>query len=669
MLKKPLFLFFIFGLYIIQAQKESIQWATNVLDFSTEYQSQAGQAYHASQVLGRPNEIYSDYGTPCAWSPSQKNNQTTEWIKVTFLKPQQVAQVLINQTKNPGAISKVILHDLQGQSHLYFHTTKSLSKARQRIFRIIKPLTPYKVIALTLELQTNWIDGWNNIDAIGISNTAAVDSLKLNHISELPALEIIHLDENINSPYNELLPIISSDGKTLYFDRNNHPKNIFSNFSINDDIWQSEFKNGAWQKARHLDSPINNEYPNYVCAVSLDGNTLFLRHSYATKEKQQGLAFSMKQQDTWSKPQKFANEVFTPLNSAVEFHVSADETIILAALKRLDSYGQRDIYVSFKVDTRWSEPQNLGAIINTADNELTPYLSFDTYTLYFASYGHAGYGSSDIFISHRLDTTWTNWSLPQNLGADINTYEWEASFSMDLRANYAYFAAYRKHLNQGIDIFRVRLVDGLKPKAFTIISGKVLDHKTRKSSIAQIQYTSLATQITNIISTDTSGTYSLVLNREQNYKIKALKNNYFSLSESINLRTSKLKYMTKNLHIIPVDSNDNDEIDLGTVLFKFNSEKVLEESVTVLENVVHLLHQNPDLKVIIEGHTDFGGDPSKNFQLSKSRILLIQNYLIEKGIDKARITLKPMGSRKPFTRKRDEKSRQLNRRVEFRIKH
>lgn len=667
---KYVLLFLTTSIWGLQAINGKIQWAADVLDFSSEYTAQTGESYRATQVLGSPNSLnsHSSTSTPCAWSPSRKNNTAGEWIKVAFAEPQKVAQVLVNQSNNPGAISKIILYDTEGQAHIYFQTLKPAKAiSDNHLFRIVRPLTPYKVIALTLYLQTDWVDGWNNIDAIGISDNGSLKKLKPNLVPDLPLIKIIRLDEHVNSAYNELFPIISADGKTLYFDRNNHPENIFSVFPTNDDIWQSRFKNGIWQAAEHLGEPLNNQYANYVCGVSLDGNTLFLGANYGAEQQQSGLSSSVKESRTWSEPQKMTIENFRNRSNAVEFYVSRDETILLSAIKTAASYGQRDIYVSFKVGQIWSEPKNLGSIVNTAADELTPYLSFDTYTLYFASFGHAGYGSSDIFMTRRLDETWTKWSSPQNLGPDINTFEWEASFSIDVKANHGYFAAYRSHLEQGVDIFSVKLPQVLKPQAITILEGKIIDTKTQKPIFAQVKYTSLTTKASLIIESDSLGNYLIVLAKEQTYKIEPLHPDYLKLVETVNLVTTKKNELERNLYLIPINRANDNQIELDNIMFHFNSDRILENSLPTLERLARLLSQNSALKIVVEGHTDFGGDPSNNFRLAKLRVLAVQNYLVDAGISKNRITVKPMGSSKPLTRKRDEKSKQLNRRVELKL--
>ena len=87
-----------------------------------------------------------------------------------------------------------------------------------------------------------------------------------------------------------------------------------------------------------------------------------------------------------------------------------------------DSYstvGVEDLYVSVLQAGKWSEPKNLGRKINSTAQELSPSLSGDGKYLYFSSNGRRGYGSFDVFFSERLDDSWTNWSDPVNMGANV----------------------------------------------------------------------------------------------------------------------------------------------------------------------------------------------------------------------------------------------------------
>src|SRR5690606_837619 len=103
---------------------------------------------------------------------------------------------------------------------------------------------------------------------------------------------------------------------------------------------------------------------------------------------------------------------------------------LLMAIEMKKGFGEKDIFVSFrnpKDPNSWTKPLNLGNIINTKAGEFGPFLAADDKTLYFVSSGHAGgYGDADVWMSKRLDDTWTNWSKPVNMGEKINTSGFDA---------------------------------------------------------------------------------------------------------------------------------------------------------------------------------------------------------------------------------------------------
>ena len=110
--------------------------------------------------------------------------------------------------------------------------------------------------------------------------------------------------------------------------------------------------------------------------------------------------------------------------------ISSDGSVIVFSIESYNTEGNEDIYVSFYENDRFTEPKNLGPAINTRFQEFTPYLSGDKSILFFSSNGREGEGSSDVFYSHRLDDTWTNWSAPQNIGTWINSEGKDWNFLM-----------------------------------------------------------------------------------------------------------------------------------------------------------------------------------------------------------------------------------------------
>ena len=276
----------------------------------------------------------------------------------------------------------------------------------------------------------------------------------------------------VNSPFAERQPIITPDGQTLFFARKWHPHNIGE--ENQDDIWVSYRQaDGSWSRAVNMGMPLNNRNHNFVVAVSPSGNTLYLGNHYRGNAKD-GISIAHKQGRSWSRPKAMPIEDFYNKNDFVSYHVSVDERVLMMAVEREEGFGDRDLYVSFReAGDRWSRPLHLGATLNTPGIESSVFLAADNKTIYFSSNGHGGMGGLDMFLSRRLDESWTNWSEPINLGKGINTPQNEYSYTIPANGEYAYFASDNE--NGMSDLFRIPLPADLRPEPVTIIHGRLVN--------------------------------------------------------------------------------------------------------------------------------------------------------------------------------------------------
>jgi outer membrane protein OmpA-like peptidoglycan-associated protein len=164
-----------------------------------------------------------------------------------------------------------------------------------------------------------------------------------------------------------------------------------------------------------------------------------------------GFSISHKTKTGWSFPEEINIKGIKKEHKLSGCFLSNDQEILLVAgEQRKDNFGERDLYVSFiKPDNTWTKPINLGEVINTKGNESAPFLSEDNSTLFYASDGLNGYGESDIYMTHRLDDTWKHWSQPENLGPIINTESNQSFFSISNGKMY-FSSEYEK--GEGLDI-------------------------------------------------------------------------------------------------------------------------------------------------------------------------------------------------------------------------
>lgn len=476
-----------------------------------------------------------------------------------------------------------------------------------------------------------------------------------------------NLGRNINTQYPEHWPVLSPDGRLLYFLRENHPEN----FSESGDIWYSELQNdGTWSIARHLGKPLNTMDGGSVCSVSPDGNTLLLLGLYnlSGRTNYDGFSFSRRTKDGWSFPLGVVIKDFYNLNNHWSGYLSGDGKKLFMGIERKDSYGECDIYVSFlQSNNIWSEPMNLGNVINTKAMEEDAFLSVDNTTLYFESKGHGGFGGFDVFMSKRLDETWKNWSKPVNLGASINTKGDEQEYYITAKGDYAYFASGDNSYGE-LDIFRIKLPDKVKPNPVVLIYGKVLNAKTKEPLSAEIKYEILQTGMEAGIANSNpgDGSYKIFLPYGKEYGYSAKVSGYYSISENISLKEfSGYKEIEKNLYMIPIEIGE--VVRLNNIFFDFNKFELKPESYSELDRVVKFLKEYPTLEIELSGHTDNIGTSEYNAGLSENRANSVAEYLFKNGIERNRVIVVGYGETKPVETNETDEGRQKNRRVEFKI--
>lgn len=477
------------------------------------------------------------------------------------------------------------------------------------------------------------------------------------------------LGNGVNTEYDDLGPIVSPDGKTLFFTRTRDRRNMGGVFD-EEDIYYAIRENGAWTNPRNIDRPLNNLQPNAVCSVTPDGNTLLLINKYHPDGSSagQGVSISRRTENGWSFPENLNIKNFYNESEYSEFCLSSDGNVLIMSIQRKDSYGDRDLYISFKTgETDWSEPVNLGNSVNTHAGEMSPFLAADGKTLYYSTSGYPTYGSNDIFISRRLDDTWKNWSKPQNLGKPINTEEWDAYYSLPASGEYAYFVSYEKSVGRG-DIFRIKLPAEARPEPVVMIHGKVLDSDTKKPLRAKIIYESLddGKELGTAWSSPETGEYKIVLPYGEIYGFHAEASKHIPVNENIDIK-SKMSYIEieRDLFLSPIKLGQN--IKLNNVFFKMASADLLETSYPELDRLVKIMKENPSLHIEISGHTDNIGNADNLLKVSELRVKSVKDYLVQKGIPSERITGKGYGGTVPVASNASEETRRLNRRVEFKI--
>ncbi len=653
---------------------QQVQWASKVIEFSSEL---TPVQYSAQQALGKPNVLPAGGQNPNAWTPDKPKR--TEFIKLGFANPIQIRQIAIAESFNPSALFKIFIYDEAGKEYL-IHTLNPMVVPKKAMLRnIFLEKTTYKVAAVKLEFDGKALPDYFSLDAVAISDSGypIIANIDLPDLLS-KGLVVEHLDKNINSDYSELNPLLTPDGKTLYFSRRNHPENV-GGVNDKEDIWYSELGNdGKWSLAKNMGPQLNNEYPNFVNAVSAatpDGKSvlLVLGNRYEEKGKMlAGVSISNNIGGTWTNPVSLRIEDDYNFNEKANYFLTNTRKALLMSVEREDSHGGRDLYVSFaKNDSIWSKPLNLGAVPNTAGEETAPFLAADDKTLYFSSNGFSGFGAADIYISRRLDDTWTNWSTPENMGPDINSKLDDLFFNIPSTSDYAYFS--RGVTQDNIDIFRVKMPLFQSPEPIIVVKGKLIDAKTGKPIGARIIYEELPSgkEVGIAHSNPETGEYEIHLPGGKLYGFRAEADGYISENQNLDLRNHKKDGVIEtDIRLAPIEVaaiEPDAKIALNNTFFDFDRSTLRPESFPELNRIVTLMNGRSGMQVEIAGHTDPVGPDQYNMGLSERRAKTVGKYLVQKGIAQERIIITFFGETRLVDKSNTKAGNQKNRRVEFKI--
>jgi OmpA-OmpF porin, OOP family len=277
----PLLLIFLFLTTFSFSQ--SIQWASEV---TFQYNQYGEGDFSAKQVIGQPD---AKLGSEDPKAYKMKTNAGMGTIVTKFANPHIVQQVVVVENYLPGRITEINLIDEKGaKNNIYKNFAQELPDPYRILTLKVTPTTT-KIQKVEVKLNTITKTGWSQIDAIGISALQTSVDLKNLYKSaeEIAATDINsasrgmlnfssdveNLGDKVNTGFTETKPIISADGKTLYFVRQNYTYNQGGK-KDDQDIWYSEIRNGKWSYAANLGKPLNDVNPNGVSSVSTDGNTL-----------------------------------------------------------------------------------------------------------------------------------------------------------------------------------------------------------------------------------------------------------------------------------------------------------------------------------------------------------------------------------------------------------
>ena len=474
--------------------------------------------------------------------------------------------------------------------------------------------------------------------------------------------------KGISTKFDEYLPIISPDQELSFFTRRleKKSKQSITPIIVEEFTW-SKKENITFEVGSALDYPFNIESNEGGASITIDNKILYYTKCSLTQGgyKNCDIFYVFNQDGSWSEVQNFSKN-FSKIDSwESQPTVSSDGKTIIFASDRKGGYGKIDLYEIQLVNGVWTDLKNLGSNINSNENEKSPYLHTDGKTLFFASQNFPTLGGFDIFYS-RKDSL-GNWGKPQNIGYPINSVADEISLFVSTDGNTAYFAS--NHLDGvgGWDIYSFSLHDGAKPERVLFLKGELLNENGQVLEDVELEIKNLKTNKVTSVKVS-AGTYvsALTLDDDSDVLI-TVKKEGFAFNSTFIASDDTSFFTPTELNIELQSLEKGKSFNISNIFFSTNSYEINDLAQEILIEFSSYLKLNNSLVIEVNGFTDDIGDFNDNQILSENRANAVRNLILKNGISADRISFNGLGELNPIEPNKDEKSREANRRTEFKI--
>ncbi|MDD4820085.1 MAG: OmpA family protein [Flavobacteriales bacterium] len=481
-----------------------------------------------------------------------------------------------------------------------------------------------------------------------------------NSLKDTDSTIFIHLNQNINSPWDDYDPMISADSSTFVFTSTRMLKN-----KKNENIYISTLNNGSFDSAKSISKYINTPANEGSPFLSYDGKTLYFS-SCGGKKNNLGLCdifYCELTEKGFSRPKNMGRPICTEYWDAHP-SVSPDGCFMYFSSSRHGGKGGKDIWVSEKKNGIWITPQPISEI-NTPMDEVSPFIHADGKTLYFSSSGHNTYGRLDFFMTKKDSNG--KWSTPQNLGNEINNENEQYSLRVDRSGRYGFFATDSfPDSYGGLDIYMFALPDDVIAKNMNIISIAIKTIENTPIYNAQIYIRADDEKNEDPVVNITEKGLSVIAISGVKYKISAVSKGFLPHFSAIstNENGGNVSY-----DIILEKITENAVIDMSDVHFATDVYSLDSVSALQVKNMAVFLLENEDLYAEISGHTDNTGDKEYNAILSEKRANSVADALVSYGVEKERISTRGYGDTIPISSNNTDDGKSKNRRTEIRVFH
>jgi outer membrane protein OmpA-like peptidoglycan-associated protein len=470
---------------------------------------------------------------------------------------------------------------------------------------------------------------------------------------------LLNMGIGINSPYADYAPTIAHVDTIMLFTskRNQHTQSLERRYD--EDLFYSVKEFGLWMDAQEFKSINTNDNEGSAC-LSADGKYLYFARCVEQPHRDCDIYVAERlPNNSWGNVRNLGPNVNSPYWDSHPSLSHSGDTLFFAS-DRIGGFGMSDLYFSVKdANGQWQKAQNMGPIINTRQSEVSPFFHHQFNVLYFSSNGHPlNFGDFDIYKSYRVNNQWTE---PKNIGPLVNGGGSEYYFTIDSRSQYLYYARSEADDPQNLDLFSFPVPMEAQPEAVTQLKGTVTHEQTGQPMQGIVSVIDLDQGVEvapKFLRPDGSFDFNLINRR--NYLLIIQGEEFFRIEETFFLEGET----EINKKVAPFES----KIAFRSLEFESGKADILPAMYDDLAKLGNFLLDHPKVKLIISGHTDSQGRPDTNLKLSQARANAIKNYLCEVyRIDAGRITAIGYGGSRPIVEEKTEEDRRLNRRVEFEI--
>ena len=479
-----------------------------------------------------------------------------------------------------------------------------------------------------------------------------------------PTGVLLSMGPEINGRFPDYGPTVSLNEDTLIFtSRRTKRKDARTSFNptANEDLYLSKGYEGFWDEAAAM-KDVNTQYNEGSAVLSRDGKTLFFVRCNAPGGYGDCDLYmaSITSSGTWSEVKNLGagiNSVAWDSQPALSF---TEDTLFFAS-NRNGGFGLSDLYYTVRqANGSWTRAYNLGPIVNTKANEVSPFIHPSYYVLYFSSNGHLmNFGDFDIYKTYIKDGDWIE---PLNVGPLVNGKGSEYYFTIDRQSKNLFYAHSEENDLKNLDLFSFPLPMEAQPLSTSMFSGSLRDSagNPMKGIVSVIDLDNGIEVFPKNIRED--GTFDFNLIKDNNYLLIIQGDEFF--------RIEKMFFMKGDTTInTTATSFKKQKIRFTMIEFEDNSALILPAMQNDLNKVLNFLVDHPEFRLRISGHTDRHGNSAANMKLSQDRANSIRTYLTKSGfVDEGRVEAIGYGNTKPIIKEeKTDQDRQLNRRVEFEL--